>query len=73
MTYPQANQSIKSLINARGLQPECVRVVHEALLMPVLLYGNETRIWREKEGSRIRVVQMDNVKGPLVIIFFFYG
>ena len=26
--------------------------------MPVLLYGSETIIWREKERSRIRVVQM---------------
>ena len=27
---------------------------------PVLTYGSETIIWRGKERSRIRVVQMDN-------------
>ena len=30
--------------------------------MPVLLYGSETMIWREKERSRIRVVQMDSLR-----------
>ena len=29
-------------------------MLHETLLMPVLLYGNETIIWKEKERSRIR-------------------
>ena len=35
--------------------------------MPVLTYDNETMIWREKESSRIRVAQMDNLRGLLVI------
>ena len=30
--------------------------------MPVLWYGSETMIWREKERSRIRAVQMDNLR-----------
>ena len=48
--------AIKSLVNARSL--------HESLLMPALTYGSET-IWREKERSRIRAVQMDNIRGML--------
>ena len=35
--------------------------------MPVLTYGSETMIWREKDRSRIRVVQMDNLRGVLGI------
>ena len=35
--------------------------------MPVLTYGSETMIWRKKERSRIRGVQMDNLKGLLGI------
>ena len=35
---------IRSLVNARSLQHECARVLHETLLVPVLLYGNETMI-----------------------------
>ena len=31
--------AIRSLVNARGLHLECARVMHEALLVPVLLYG----------------------------------
>ena len=36
--------AIRSLVNTRGLQLECVRVLHIGLLMPVLLYGSETMI-----------------------------
>ena len=35
--------------------------------MPVLTYGSEPVIWREKERSRIGDVQMDNLRGPLGI------
>ena len=30
---------------------ECARVLHETLLVPVLMYGSETMIWKEKERS----------------------
>ena len=49
---------IKSLVNARDLQLECARVLHEALLVPVLMYGSETMLLKEKETSRIRAVQI---------------
>ena len=35
--------------------------------MPVPTYSNETVIWREKERSRIRAIQMDNLRGLLGI------
>ena len=35
--------------------------------MPVLIYGSETMIWKENERSRIRAVQMDNLRGLLGI------
>ena len=40
-------------------------VLHESLLVSVLTYGSETMIWREKERSKIRAVQMDNLRGLL--------
>ena len=46
------------LVNARNLQLECVRVLHETLLMP-------DNVWMEKERSRSRAVQMDNLRGLL--------
>ena len=45
---------IRSLLNARSLQLECAKVLHESLLVPVLTFGSETMIWREKERARIR-------------------
>ena len=48
----QINQSI---VRFGGSQLECARVLHESLLVPVLTYGGETMIWKEKETSKIRV------------------
>ena len=40
--------AIRSVVNARSLQLERARVLHESLLVLVLTYGSETMIWREK-------------------------
>ena len=45
--------AIRSLANARSLQLECAKVLHESLLVPVLTRGSETMIWRENERTRI--------------------
>ena len=57
---------IRSLVNTRDLQLQCARVLHETLLEPVLMYGSETMLWKE-ERSRVRAVQMDNLRGLLGI------
>ena len=44
------------------MQLECAGVLHETLLAPVLMYGNETMIWMEEEISRITAVQMDKIR-----------
>ena len=61
----KATGAIKSLVNARGPYLECARVLHEILLVPVLLYGSETMIRREKGRSRIRTAQMDSLRSLL--------
>ena len=50
--------AIRFMVNARGLQFEFARVLHEALLVPVLLYGSEV-IWRKNKRSMVRAVQME--------------
>ena len=64
--------ALRSLVNARGLQLECVRVLHEGLLVPVLLCCSETMIWREKM-FRVMVMQMDNLRGLLDIKYRMLG
>ena len=44
---------LRSLVNARDLQLECARILHETLLVPVLMYGSEIMLWREKERLEI--------------------
>ena len=44
-----------------------VLVFHETLLLPVLTYGSETMLLKEKEISRIGDVQMENLRGLLSI------
>ena len=51
--------AIRSLVNARDLQLEYARVLHETLLVPVFMYGNETMLWKEEERPTIMGVQMD--------------
>ena len=41
--------AIRSLVNARDLQLECARFLHETLLVPVLIYGSDTLLWKDKE------------------------
>ena len=54
--------AIRSLVNARDLQLVCARVLHETLLVSVLMYGSERMLWRENERSRVKAVQMDNLR-----------
>ena len=37
------------------------------MFVPLVTYGSETMIWKKKESSRIRAVQMDNLRGLLGI------
>ena len=57
--------AIRLLVNERNLNMSCVNVLHEKLLVPVLMYGSECQVWKEKERSRVRAVQMDNLRGML--------
>ena len=49
-----------------GICSLSVIVLHVTLLVPVLMYGSETMLWKE-EISRIRAVQVDNLRGLLGI------
>ena len=37
-------------------------VLHETLLVPVLMYGRETTLWRERERTRVRAAQIENLR-----------
>ena len=43
--------AIKFLVNAWSLHLEYARVLHESLLVPFLMYGSETVIWRGRRGG----------------------
>ena len=59
--------AVRSLVSARDSQLECAKVLHEKLLVPVLMYGSKTMLWKEKERSRVIAVKMDNLGGLLGI------
>ena len=48
-----------------GICSFSVLVLHETLFVPFLMYGSEKMLWKER--SRIRAVQMDNLRGLLGI------
>ena len=41
--------------------------MHRSLLVLVLIHGSKTILWKERERSRIKAVQMDNLRGLLGI------
>ena len=59
--------AIRFLVNARNLQLQCARFLHESFLVPIRMYSSETRIWSGKEGSRIISVKIENYRGLLGI------
>ena len=59
--------AIRSLVMLGICSFECARVSHETLLVRVLMYDSETILWKEQERSRLRAVQMDNLRGLLGI------
>ena len=46
--------AIWSLVNSRDLQLECARVLHEALLMPALVYSSEKMRMNKVQNAQIR-------------------
>ena len=42
-------------------------VLHETSHVPVLIYGSETMLWKEKVTSKVRAAQIDNLRGLLGI------
>ena len=42
--------TIRSLVDATDLKLKYARLFNEALLISILMYGNETLIWKEKRG-----------------------
>ena len=59
--------AIRSLVKPRDLQLECDRLLHETLLVPLLMYGSEAMLWKEKARSKVRAALMDNLGGLLGI------
>ena len=53
--------AIRSL--AKVLQLDYARVLHETLLVPVLMYGSETMLWKEKERSKIKMKNLRRLLG----------
>ena len=49
--------AVRSLLNARGLKRECIRLLHEGLFASLLMYRSETMVLREKERAMIRCFQ----------------
>ena len=42
-----------------------MQVLHVTLLVPVLMYGSKTMLWKER--ARVGAVQVDNLRGLLGI------
>ena len=43
----------RSLVNDMDLQLEYVKVLNETMLVPFLIYGRKTKLWKQKEKSKL--------------------
>ena len=59
--------AMKSFVNAMSLRLECSEVLNEGLLISVLKYKSVTKGWMKEERSRIKAMQVDNLRGLLDI------
>ena len=50
----------KYLVNARGLELECAKVLHELLLVPVPMYSSETMILRKRSSLGLGLYRWTN-------------
>jgi hypothetical protein len=57
--------AITTMGNAKNLNLECLKRLHECMLVPVLMFGSEVMVWSQKNISRVQAVQMDNLRGVL--------
>ena len=44
--------AVRPLVNGRSLQLECAKVLHVSLLVTVLTYSSEIKIWRESNENK---------------------
>ena len=63
----RATGPTRSLINATDLQFECTRILHEILLVPVLMYGNETMLGRRRIDLDLGLYRWTTSKVCLVL------
>lgn len=57
--------AIRALINTKELSVECARLLHETMLISTLVYGGETMIWKAVLKSKIKAVQIDNLRAVI--------
>ena len=50
-----------------GLQLQCAKALQNSLLVPIPIHFSETMIWKDNKKSRIRAVQVDNLRDLLGI------
>ena len=57
--------AIKSLVDVKRLSLECASVLREGMLLPVLMYSSESRVWNKRYRSKVQCIQMTNLRGVL--------
>ena len=57
--------AIKKLLNQRHLSIQCARALHEGILVPTLLYGNETVTMYDRDVSRLQAVEMNMLRNDV--------
>ena len=52
----------RKTLEGEGVIFKCIRMLLAGLFMPISMYRSDTLAWKEKERSRVRVLQEDNLR-----------
>ena len=59
--------AIRSLVSVRGIQLECARVLHDALLMPVLMYDSKQCFGKRRRDLELELYRWTTSEKGLVL------
>ncbi|GBP82570.1 hypothetical protein EVAR_87816_1 [Eumeta japonica] len=58
----KANGALLVIVNSKSVFKQARLAMHNAVLIPTLMYGSESWVWQKKNESRINAVEMRSLR-----------
>ncbi|CAK1597415.1 unnamed protein product [Parnassius mnemosyne] len=61
----RVNGALHSIVKSQNVSKKARMAIHNAVLVPTLMYGSESWVWQKKHESRINAVEMRSLRSML--------